>query len=169
MSTVCVLGLSGCDMFRKIAGRPTSDEIAAKREKIEAIEQEAARQAELRAKIVQDSLQACVADSLEMVSEMAKGTVVVTQPKLLPDTERHTLAKRYYLVAGSFANADNAVRLAETIRTLGYEAVTVRYPSGTTQVLLCPSRTLVEAYRNLKNVRDEKFCPKDVWILDAGL
>lgn len=152
--------LQGCDFFRNLAGRPTSDEIAAKREVI--LREEAAHQARM------DSLsrvEKAKADSLAMIDSLKNSGEMFLSVSSLRRANTVKLNKRYYIVVGAFSNADNASWLASKIENAGYEVEKIPYGNGFTAVGVAGTDALAHLWDNLRKVRTESFCPKDVWIL----
>ena len=92
---IVLLGMSvlhGCDAFRRLAGRPTSDEIAAKREMIQ--REEAAHQARM------DSLsriEKAKADSLALLDKMKDAGEMFLSVNSLRRANALKLDKRYYI------------------------------------------------------------------------
>ena len=153
---------SSCDSFRKLAGRPTSAEIEAKRAAIEAA---AARAHQARL----DSLEKVkkqMADSLAMLDSLKKmkGTAL-RGPAAMGGIVTEGLLKKYYIVVGAFMDKGNALAMKETISKAGYMVELIEFCNGYTAVGLCPSDSPSEIYRSLKRVKGEKFCPDGVWIL----
>lgn len=157
----CILTLGGCDFLRSLAGRPTSRDIALKREEILRKEAEAAARADSLA-LVRAAQEAEAAASAELEAMGLKTREVST----LRDAGASGLDSRYYIVIGAFGNRSNATRLASVAGDAGCSPVLVDYRSGTmTAVAVCPSATKRELYDNLQRVRAMSFCPSDVWIL----
>ena len=160
---VILLGMSvlhGCDAFRRLAGRPTSDEIAAKREMI--LREEAAHQARM------DSLsriEKAKADSLALLDKMKDAGEMFLSVSSLRRANAQKLDKRYYIVVGAFSNVDNASWLASKITAAGYEVEKIPYGNGFTAVGVAGTDALAHLWDSLQKVRTEPFCPKDVWIL----
>ena len=160
---VVLLGMSvlqGCDAFRRLAGRPTSDEIAAKREMIR--REEAAHQARM------DSLsriEKAKADSLALLDKMKDAGEMFLSVSSLRRANAQKLDKRYYIVVGAFSNVDNASWLASKITAAGYEVEKIPYGNGFTAVGVAGTDALAHLWDSLQKVRTEPFCPKDVWIL----
>jgi len=157
---LAAMSATGCDFFRKVAGRPTSEEIAAKKEYIEI--QEAIHQARL------DSLAKVEKQAADSVAAL---DVIRAQGALLMGSSRlgglasASLPYRYYTIIGAFANADNAGRLAEKAASAGLEAVKIPCRNGYTAVGVQPSSRIVEVCAGLPGIQALEFCPKDVWIL----
>jgi len=152
--------LSGCDLFRKMAGRPTSDQIEAKRLYIE--QQEKGHRNRL------DSLkemQKQITDSLEILDSIRAIRSSGVQARRLPDDVRDSLSSRYYIIIGAFGNAGNADKCLQSAVQSGYAAVKIRYLNGFTAVGICPCDELADAYASLRSVRESGFCP-DAWILE---
>lgn len=158
---VAMLTLTGCDFFRKLAGRPTSEDI--ENRKLEIImAQEALEQARLDSlrreqKIVQDSIAA-----LDSIKQQG-GTIL--NPSRLGGLFATKLEARYYIIVGSFRHRANAEILLGKVAELGYSPAMICFRNGMMAVGLCPVNTLPDALISLKTVKNEPFCPKDVWIL----
>lgn len=158
---VAMLTLTGCDFFRKLAGRPTSEDI--ENRKLEIImAQEALEQARLDSlrreqKIVQDSIAA-----LDSIKQQG-GTIL--NPSRLGGLFATKLEARYYIIVGSFRHRANAEILLGKVAELGYSPAMICFRNGMMAVGLCPVNTLPDALISLKTVKAEPFCPKDVWIL----
>ena len=158
-ASVCLLG--GCDFFRQLAGRPTSQDIEAKSARIE---QEAAEhQRQL------DSLKAVekqVSDSLATLDSLRNANESLISTKQLAPGGKYRLPYRYYVMIGSFGYPENAQRQANKAEQAGYPATLIPFKNGFTSVAICPTNSLSEAYASLKTLRSEKFCPRDAWILN---
>lgn len=154
--------VTGCDFLRSIIGRPTSEQIEAKRAVIE--KAESARQA------VIDSLksiqQKSAADSLAVLDSLAKLNGTILEGRQVSEDVKKSLGNRYFIIIGSFYTKENADRLCATARSRGYNATLINYKNGFTAVGLNPSDTLMDVYESLVNIKKEDFCPADVWILD---
>lgn len=154
--------VTGCDFLRSIIGRPTSDQIEAKRALVE--KAEGARQA------VIDSLKSVqqkgVADSLAVLDSLAKLNSTILEGRQVSEDVKSTLGNRYFIIIGSFYTKENADRLCAAARNKGYNATLINYKNGFTAVGLNPSDKLVDVYESLVNIKQEEFCPADVWILD---
>lgn len=155
-----MLLLGGCDLFRKMAGRPTSADIEAKRKMIERYE--AARQ---RTADSIERVRSMVCDSLAVMDSLANAAAPLIESRPISDDSRRTMNCRYYVIIGAFGNRANAEKRASTAASRGYEATLISYRNGFTAVGICPSDNIVTAYSSLKEVREGGFCP-DAWILD---
>ena len=157
--TVCLLG--GCDFFRQLAGRPTSRDIAAKRERIE-------REAEAHQRRL-DSLKAVqkqISDSLATLDSLRNAKESIISTKQLATRGRYHLDYRYYVMIGSFSSPANADRQAAKAEAAGYPATAIPFRNGFIAVGICPSNSLTEVYASLRKVRAERFCPAHAWILN---
>ena len=160
---VAMLSLSGCDFMRKLAGRPTSEDVEMKRLEILRAE-EAALQARLDSlrnveqKMIQDSLNAL--DSIRQIG----GSIL--NPASLGGLFATKLEARYYIILGSFRSRANAESLFNVAKSAGYKPALISFgKGGLIAVGVSPVNRLPDAYTALSDVRKEKFCPKDVWIL----
>ena len=155
-----VTALQGCDSFRRLAGRPTSDEIAAKREII--LREEAAHKARMDSL---SRLEKAKADSLAILDKIRNSGEMFLSVASLRGVDALRLGKRYYIIVGAFSNAANAGWLASKIEAAGYEVEKIPYGNGFTAVGVAGTDALAHLWDNLQKVRTESFCPKDVWIL----
>ena len=155
-----VLSATGCDFFRRLAGRPVSSEIKAK---AEAIGQEEA----LKEQANRDSLDKVArhfADSLAAVDSL-KGEKLI-QPEALGGVKADSLLRKYYIIVGSFSKEANASKFASSSVLKDYAPVTISFSNGYTAVGICGTDDIIEIHRSLTEVRRQDFCPKGVWILD---
>lgn len=161
--TVLVCG--GCDMFRALAGRPTSSDIEAMRVEIAArVAAEAARKDSLeRAAREAEAAAARSAAALDTLLGM-KG--YLRKPASLGGLSADNApSAKYSIVIGSYLDKANAVKYSEKLTADGYPAEAVRFRNGFTAVGVCPTDDPAEVLASLRRVRKEKFCPKEVWIL----
>jgi hypothetical protein len=162
---LCLAG--GCDFFRTLAGRPTSAQIEAKRERME---QRSLREAAVRDSINQARLdsaaaaQRAVADSLHAIDTLThigkyhKASAYANIPQ-------SRLRTRYALVVGVFSSLPNAEKLALRYQAAGRDAYVLRYHSTLSAVLVSPCNKVaevLESYRSLLSMPDG---PKQVWVL----
>lgn len=158
---VAMLSLTGCDFFRKLAGRPTSDEIEMKKLEI-ILAQEAVERARL------DSLreaQRVVQDSIAALDSIKQQGGSILNPAKLGGLFATKLEARYYIIVGCFRQRTNAEILLNKVSEVGYSPALISFRNGMNAVGLCPVNTLPDALTSLKAVKEEPFCPKDVWIL----
>lgn len=162
--TVLVLAsflVSGCDMFRKLAGRPTAEEIDRMRIEMMA-EKEAAHQARI------DSLRSVermLADSLAILDSLKQMRGTILNPSDMGGMFTTKLGSRYYIVVGSFLRRANAESLFSEVQARGYTPVLVNFRNGFNSVAIAPADNLRQVMESLKAVKTEPFCPDDVWIL----
>lgn len=153
--------LSGCDFFRSLAGRPTSEEIESKRVEL-LIAQKAMEQARL------DSLrqvQKAVQDSIAALDSIKQQGGSILNPSKLGGLFATKLESRYCIIIGSFRNRSNAEALLTKASGTAYSPALISFRNGMIAVGVCPVNTLPDALKALKTVKQETFCPKDVWIL----
>lgn len=163
IGTIAVLALlaSGCDTFRKMAGRPTSEDIELKRDLIEA--------AQLAEQARQDSILAVQkrqADSLAAHQAMLDCGVPIKTTNMVTPAVKAKMGHRYYVVVGAFGNIDNAKRMQKKAEDAGIQSELIPYRNGVTAVGLCPSDDLASMYEPFMKVKEQAFCPKEVWIID---
>lgn len=160
---VLMLMLTGCDFMRKLAGRPTSEDLELKRVELLRVE-EAALQARLDSlrnveqKMLQDSLNAL--DSIRQLG----GSIL--NPASLGGLFATKLESRYYIILGSFRTRANAERLFNVAKDAGYKPALISFgKGGLIAVGVAPVNRLSDALSALNDVKKETFCPKDVWVL----
>ena len=160
--------LTGCDLFRTLAGRPTSKDIEAKQ--ISAL---LAEKAELMA--ANENLEAkynevltelhSVKDSLNALDSISQYGGTILNPTTLGGLFSTKLEARYYVIVGAFRYRSNAETLFKTAQMKGYKPALISFRNGRMAVGLCPSNNIKEAFEGLKKVKQESFCPSDVWVL----
>ncbi|MBQ3607932.1 MAG: SPOR domain-containing protein [Bacteroidales bacterium] len=160
---VSLLCLTGCDFMRKLAGRPTSEDVELKRVEILRAE-EAALQARL------DSLrnveQRMIQDSLNALDSIRQLGGSILNPAAMGGLFATKLESRYYIILGSFRTRSNAEALFNVAKAAGYKPALISFgKGGLIAVGVSPVNRLSDAYVALNGVKKESFCPKDVWIL----
>ena len=160
--------LGGCDFVRTLAGRPTSDDLEVKRSQLERAENAARYQARIdsfdqvlahRA----DSLAALDAHLLDSLSQ-TKGTIL--NPTKMGGLYTTKLASRYYIVVGAFRTRSYAERKLTQCNNAGYrDATIISFRNGLLAVAVCPSNSLNETLKKLRELRGDGLCPPDGWIL----
>lgn len=159
---VAVAMLSGCDLFRRIAGRPTSSDIEGMRVEIIEAEQLAAREA-----FVADSLRKVEESRVDTLAvlDSIRGEVNMYGPSRLGGADKSVLNRQYYIVIGAFKDKSNADRLASKVTEAGYPATVIPFKNGMNVVGICPTDDVKTVHDCLKEVKRESFCPKEAWVL----
>ncbi len=160
---VSMMMLTGCDFMRKLAGRPTSEDVEMKR-----LELMRAEEAALQARL--DSLrnveQRMVQDSLNALDSIRQLGGSILNPASLGGLFATRLEARYYIILGSFRSRANAEALFNVAKGAGYRPALISFgKGGLIAVGVSPVNRLSDAYAALNVVKKESFCPKDVWIL----
>ena len=153
--------LTGCDFFRKLAGRPTSEDIEDKRIAIMRAE-EAAHQAR------QDSImmeQQKVIDSIAVMDSIKQQKSNIIKTDSLGGLLETELDARYYIIVGSFRSKANAESLLAIATANGYTPILISFKNGLIAVGVGSSDNIKDAFASLNKVSAEKFCPADAWIL----
>lgn len=163
---VCAIVLQGCDFVRTLAGRPTAAKVEEIRQEQMRVE-EARHQARLDSmKRVQealaDSLAALEAHLLDSLSQ-ARGTIV--NPSKLGGLFTTKLEAKYSIIVGAFRNRAYAERKLAACNDAGYKASIICFRNGLLAVSVCPSNSLDETVKTLKQLRGKGICPEDGWIL----
>lgn len=161
LSALSLLTLGGCDMFRRLAGRPTAKEL--EQIKMEMLLRQEAQQV---ARI--DSLrrvEKALSDSIAVLDSIRQLHGTILNPSEIGGLFTTKLDFRYYIVVGSFRSRHNAEALFSEVSQRGYHPVLISFRNGFNAVSVSPTNSLGEAFSSLKKVRTENFCPDDVWIL----
>ena len=161
--------LTGCDFFRIVAGRPTSRDLKAKQERLEAarIEEEAAHQARLEeARRIEQAM----ADSLAKREVYLKDSLSRRKGAMMTTSKFGGLYKtkpeaKYYIVVGAFRNRTYADRKMVKCMAAGFPATIVTFRSGINAVAVCPSESLSDVLKARNELKKSEVCPPDVWIL----
>ena len=158
---VSLFAVTGCDFFRQLAGRPTSEEIEAMRVEKLRIEEERLQADLLK---LQQEKQA-VEDSIEALKLLRQQEGTLLNPASLGGLFATKLEARYCVIIGAFSQRSNAERLHKTVSDKGYAPLLISIRNGLIAVGVCPVNSLQEAMQAVRKVREESFCPDDVWIL----
>lgn len=158
--------VSSCDFVRTLAGRPTSAQLEEMRLQRMAA-QEARHQATLDS---MERVQRHMADSLEALEKylldsltQARGTVL--NPSRMGGLYTTRLETKYCIVVGAFSNRYYAERKLKECNQAGYTATIISFRNGLLAVSVCPSNSLAETLKTLKQLRGRGVCPPDSWIL----
>lgn len=163
--------LSGCDFFRGLAGRPTSADIARKRDSLETAVRLQAEEAERQLALEQrraDSLAArerYVRDSLSAEQELRDRRVMVLTPAKLKGLYHTTLDRKYYVITGSYRERVNAVKKQQILAAAGYESEIISFYNGFHAIGAGATDHVAEALASLKDMQANRLCPADGWIL----
>lgn len=142
--TLIATAVTGCDFFRRLAGRPDSEWIEAKAEAI--------RQEEEALRIRQDSLEK--ARKAEADSLAAADSVRLANHRY-----------RFCVILGSFSSKENADRYVEEIAAKGYKCELLTFRNSTA-VGVCPTDDEAQAKKSLEELQRQDFCPNGAWILE---
>lgn len=155
-----LLCTGGCDVFRKLAGRPASTEIEAARTAIEA--EKAARRAD---SLKNASLMEAKADSVSAVRLLDSLRVNVINSSVMGGVISAGDVPEYHIVVGSFRNMKNADALLEKVKASGYSASILRLGNGYSAVSACSSASIGDIADAYVRISGESFCPREAWIL----
>ena len=165
---------TGCDFFRVLAGRPTSKEIAAKRELIKRQEDSlrlVAKPETSSKPIVSDQPAATDQPSATAKPEVtskpetaAKPAAAASEGKVSPGAKAEK--KRFYVIMGTFSSKDNAERYAAKLREKGLEPEFFGFKEGHTAVGVGGTDDQDEAKAYLADLKRQDFCPSGAWIID---
>lgn len=173
--SVLVLSVSSCDLFRSLAGRPTSAELKSAIEK----QQSSAQQ-------MQD-----ITEEPAITTEQTAPEETIAVASTQAEKEEYTMVKRegrmsvplaythtnstlkatpehsYYIIVGTYRQKPTLNKMIKDAHDAGYETFLLEYSNGLTSVGLMPCDNLGEAIDAYAKVSKEDFCPKDACILIA--
>lgn len=151
--------LCSCDMFRSLAGRPTSDQIEQRKVLISL--RQKAEQARL------DSIEraeAYAADSLAALDSIRNCGLLIKSPLTVKSLANLRFESRFCVVLGTFSEQSNADAFSAKV-SVSYPSSIIRLRNGYCVVTACQSDDPVEFIALLGRIRQEKFCSKDAWVL----
>lgn len=143
---VALVLVTGCDFFRSIVGKPTSEDL-------ERMRQEALDQA--RKQREQDSINKARAIELEKAKTEAE------QANLLDES-----AGRYHVILGSFKVESNAGKMHALLEKNGYRPRLIKFNNGFDVVSVAAYDNYWDALKAMNRIMEYEFCPEDVWIYD---
>ena len=179
------LAATGCDFFRKLAGRPTSDQIAAMAEAIRL--EESARIADSLRKALAEPQEDSAATTPTPATPAAQAASTPTASSPVTATTTPAAAapaaaasapataapapagdlKRFYVVMASFGNSANANKYASILEAKGYPATILK--RGSYQVVaVCGTDDEAAIKQSFDEIRRQDFCPQGVWIIDRN-
>lgn len=167
--------VSGCDFFRKLAGRPTSDVIEAKRmEMLADIQNKEIREQEIRDSVA--AVRKAEQDSIETLQWLKENGIMIVDVARLGGISadpyldwEYATESVYRVILGSFksrANAERLIRNAETENEAMDMALhTIDLGNGMVAVGCCPVDRIYNARLGIEEARHWGICPPGVWIL----
>lgn len=162
-----LLSLSSCDAFRRLAGRPTSEDIAVIREKIRVdsiaradSEAALALQREAAAKLARD-----YEAGKRMIEEAGSFIRPLSQSSQIVSGK---IPAKYCIVVGSFRMHANALNQMSGIDP-SLNPASVMCANGLEAVFVAASDNLLETASRIPDVRKQQVCPKDFWILENDI
>lgn len=158
-----LLMLTGCDFLRKLAGRPTSEDIAVMAECIRQKEA-AALKAREDSIAAAEALRRHLADSVAAV-EALKGEKVLG-PARFGGIRTTEPLPRYIIILGAFSSQANAERYAAQLQEKGYPSRMLPFGNSFTGVGICATDDVISIAASIKDVKGQDFCPEGVWILE---
>ena len=188
-----LIAVSGCDFFRKVAGRSTSADIKAKKAEIaklndvknvndtevgeetivsevmdtvvaEVVEETVVPETVAPVKIVLD--EQAQADSLAAVATLAKLNIKMYKYAKYKGSSSADLPHRYYIMVGAFEDAANAEKhIAKIQKNPAMEPVKMNFRTGLVAVGVCPRNKLSDIAKIAENILNQAFCPMDAWVL----
>ena len=175
--SVLVLSVSSCDLFRSLAGRPTSAELKSAIEK--------------QQNATETTQQTAITEEPAITTEQTAPEETIAVASTQAEKEEYTMVKRegrmsvplaythtnstlkatpehsYYIIVGTYRQKPTLNKMIKDAHNAGYETFLLEYSNGLTSVGLMPCDNLGEAIDAYAKVSKEDFCPKDACILIA--
>lgn len=180
--SVLVLSVSSCDLFRSLAGRPTSAELKSaienqqnpaetKKQTITEEPAETTQQATIKEQTAPEETIAVASTQAEkeeytMVKREGRMSVPLAYTHT-NSTLKATPEHSYYIIVGTYRQKPTLNKMIKDAHDAGYETFLLEYSNGLTSVGLMPCDNLGEAIDAYAKVSKEDFCPKDACILIA--
>lgn len=185
--SVLVLSVSSCDLFRSLAGRPTSAELKSAIEK----QQNSAQQMQAITEEPAETTQQAITEEPAITTEQTAPEETIAVASAQAKKEEYTMVKRegrmsvplaythtnstlkatpehsYYIIVGTYRQRPTLNKMIKDAHDAGYETFLLEYSNGLTSVGLMPCDNLGEAIDAYAKVSKEDFCPKDACILIA--
>lgn len=164
------LTLQGCDFLRRVAGRPTSDDLQAKAHAIELRDKSVSDSLERERERIRQELVAAEAarlDSLETVRQFEQmdvrlSSVFTYGAPLVP------LQHKYNMICGVFRKADVARRHFNKLEQIGFEPAFIDFEGGVKALCVASSDRLSDLYAVYVHGRNIKAIPADSWVYVAS-
>ncbi|MCQ2136310.1 MAG: hypothetical protein MJY67_05280 [Bacteroidales bacterium] len=158
---------SSCDHLRRLAGRPTSEDIAAIRERIVA---DSISRADSIAKV-----QAAIQAMKKAEEDMKEALAIIGEEgmyiKKLSETaglRSGTIPARYAIVTGGYSQHSNTMIQINSFSS-DLNASYITLGNGLEAVLVVPSDNLLEVAKKIPSVRAQRMCPKGIWVLENDM
>jgi len=163
----CVAAFSSCDFLRKVAGRPTSEDLALGKRLLDMKEQMKADSLQR----VHDSLQIAAQlikeqeyrDSLSAVSRLdSMGTNLSGIFRF--GEPQNDIPGKFSAIIGVYRSNYTAAEKMSEVRNNGFNPFAIVFEGGERAVCLISSDNLSDVADAIELGRTTKDCPKDAWI-----
>lgn len=154
------LSITSCDFMRRVAGRPTSAEIAAKSEALELRRQQ--REDSLR---FVAAIEAARRDSLVTVARVREAGVKISD-KFFFGEPLQPLEKRYNLIIGVYRTSTMASKQIRDAQSKGFSVSSIFFKDGIRALCLVSDDDLKAVADVIENAVAAGVLPKDAWIYE---
>ncbi|MBR2128979.1 MAG: SPOR domain-containing protein, partial [Bacteroidales bacterium] len=153
LALLALMTFTGCDFMRKVAGRPTSEDIENRRIEILKAE-EAALMARLDS--LREAEQKMLRDSLEALDSIRQLGGSILNPAAMGGLFATKLEARYYIILGSFRTRSYAENLFNVAKDAGYRPALISFGNGgLIAVGVSPVNRLQDALAALHEVKNK--------------
>lgn len=158
---------SSCDFLRRVAGRPTSEDLTLMSHLQQMKEQmrlDSLRRSEDSIRIAQELIaRQQRADSLTAARRLdSMGTKL--SPVFRFGVPENDIPGKFNAIIGVFRTDEMAVQVLSRARGNGFDPLIFNFPSGEKAVCLISSDELSEVEEVIREGRSTRDCPKDAWI-----
>lgn len=157
---IIFLNITSCDFLRRVAGRPTSADIAIKSETLE-----------LRRQQVEDSLRFVAAleaarrDSIAVATRVRDLGVKISDVFFFGDPTE-PLQCRYNLIIGVYKTGAMASRQIREVESKGFTPFQIYFKDGVRAIALASDDNLASLADVIESARNAGVLPKDAWIYE---
>lgn len=156
--------LSGCDFLRKVAGRPTSQELQEKYtrhiERQKAIEDSIRVERELQEKLARELLYRQA--GVERLDSMG----VKVSSVFSYGTPINEIRDRFTVIAGVFKTKSKSDELMATMMKRGYEPYFLNFEGGVRALALMGDDDIHHLADRIQSGFDSAKCPRQIWIYE---
>jgi len=143
------LSITGCDWIRGELGMPDSADL------------DAYRSSKYVSKVDTSVIPVPDSTRTDSLSKQA-GTIPAA------DSVRQSVAKRFYIVAGSFKDVSNVKKMEDILKKNGYTPLSLAMKNGFTMVTAGGYDTEAEAFKEMRYLLEKDFSAEDLWVYDAN-
>ncbi len=156
--TAFFLNITSCDFLRRVAGRPTSEDIEAKAKAIGLKQKRMDDSLRLEAQMEKKRL-----DSLKKI-DFIKACGIKFSEVFYYGEPLVPLEHRFHLVTGVFKTDRMLDRHVADMNAAGYECTLINFAGGARAVAICSTDSIDELSSTVVRAENERATPIDAWV-----